>query len=365
MLSSVPTPASAGLNNAAIDLEQLNVNVQSPTAMAVRPASTGDDDLYFAERGGDVVRWNRTDAEPAVILDISGRVTAGGEQGLLGITFSPDGTELFVNYTDDTGGDTVVRGYPYTGAVIDDPDGYDILEITQPFDNHNGGNLAFGPDGYLYIGMGDGGSQDDPGNRAQSLDSLLGKMLRIDPVDGGGYEIPPDNPWADPEDGKRDEIWARGFRNPWRFSFDSQSGNLWIGDVGGARREEIDKQPADSNGGENYGWRRMEGSLRNVGKVLPARKHAEPYSEYTHRNGNCAITGGYVYRGSAIPDLEGAYLYGDFCVGKLKAISSTDRTNRRGLGETVNQLASFGEDADGELYVLSLGGNVSKIVPGP
>jgi glucose/arabinose dehydrogenase len=354
-------PSRAGVVAAEIDLELVeNLDPGEPIAMAVRPADAA---LYVAEKGGRVRELEG--GEVGLVLNISDRVSSDGERGLLGIAFSPDGDTLYVNYT-NLGGDTLVKAYPFTKGVEIDPDtGRRVIKINQPFANHNGGNLAFGPDGYLYIGMGDGGSQNDPGNRAQSLDSLLGKMLRIDPRPAGGYNIPQDNPYVDRKG--RDEVWARGLRNPWRYSFDDlgtgNTGDLWIGDVGGGQREEVDHQPADSGGRENYGWRKMEGTLNNGFGPAPA-SHDPPVFEYDHSGPVCAITGGYVYRGSAIAALQGAYLYADFCEGEVVAFDPSDPDGTDTLlGEQVDQLASFGRGGDGELYVLSLTGTVSKIVP--
>jgi hypothetical protein len=348
-----PTPASATFDTLDVDLVSV-VTATNPIALAVRPISTGDDDLYIAEQDGKVQRWDGV--VKTEILDISSETTGSGEQGLLGITFSPAGDELFVNFTDNAG-DTIVRGYAFAGVPIVVA-GYQIIKINQPYDNHNGGNLAFGPDDHLYIGMGDGGRGNDPGNRAQNNRSLLGKMLRIDPVPGGGYTVP-DNPYRR----GRKEIWAKGLRNPWRFSFDSDLGDLWIGDVGQSRIEEIDRQPASSDGGQNYGWRRMEGTKRNVGEMLPNRRHTKPVFQYTHNIG-CSVTGGYVYRGSAIPDLVGAYVFADFCAGDVRGFPIDTPSGVRDLGAHVPTVSSFGQDQAGELYVLSLADDtVYKIVP--
>jgi glucose/arabinose dehydrogenase len=215
--------------------------------------------------------------------------------------------------------------------------------------------------------MGDGGGGNDPRNNAQNKKSLLGKMLRIDPLPGGGYAIPADNPYVGRKG--RNEIWSRGLRNPWRWSFDTPglggTGDLWIGDVGQGAREEVDRQPVSSDGGENYGWRRMEGTRRNVGKRLPGRKHTKPVYQYAHSAGCRSVTGGFVYRGTAIADLVGAYVFGDFCLGDIYAFPAGDPSQVRTLlaGAEPFALYSFGQDAGGELYVLSAGGVVSRIDP--
>ena len=235
--------------------------------------------------------------------------------------------------------------------------------MDQPYSNHNGGNLVFGPDGYLYIGLGDGGSGGDPHGNAQSLGTLLGKMLRIDPRPSGDspYGIPPDNPFVDTQ-GARAEIWAYGLRNPWRYSFDRSTGDLWIGDVGQSAWEEVDRQPASSDGGENYGWNVREGSHPYADGSAPDA--VDPVYDYPHSDGGCVVTGGYVYRGAAIPDLVGAYVFADFCLGTLEVLRHDgDTAVVTDLGPTVQAVSSFGEDAAGELYVLSLAGGVYRVVP--
>jgi glucose/arabinose dehydrogenase len=238
-----------------------------------------------------------------------------------------------------------------------------VLVVDQPFANHNGGDLAFGPDGFLYIGLGDGGGAGDPFGNGQSLQTLLGKMLRIDPRRSGGapYTVPPSNPFVgDP--GARPEIWAYGLRNPWRFSFDRATGDLWIADVGQSNLEEIDRQPASSRGGENYGWSAFEGSVPLGGS--PAGEVVSPVFEYDHTGGVCAVAGGYVYRGSAIPALDGAYLFADVCVGQVTWLRLTEGgVEHATIGTPLSGPASFGEDADGELYVLTLAGPVYRLLP--
>jgi glucose/arabinose dehydrogenase len=225
---------------------------------------------------------------------------------------------------------------------------------------------VFGPDGYLYIGLGDGGSGGDPHGYGQSLRTLLGKMLRIDPRPQGGkpYGIPPDNPFVERQ-GARPEIWSFGLRNPWRYSFDRETGDLWIGDVGQNAREEIDFEPAGTPGGRNYGWNAFEGSAPFPGGAPAPEDAVPPLIDYPLEAGACAVTGGYVYRGTAIPSLRGAYVYADFCVGQLRAlVQRNGRTvQRRDLEPQVEALASFGEDQNGELYVLSLSGRVWRLAP--
>jgi glucose/arabinose dehydrogenase len=325
----------------------------------------GDDRLFIVERSGRIRILNSNGellSEP--FLDINDRVSpANGERGLLGLAFHPeyaDNGYFFVNYTDN-GQDTRISKFQVNPGDPDaaDPDSEVILmEISQPYGNHNAGDLAFGPDGYLYIPMGDGGSGGDPQNFSQNRQSFLGKMLRIDVDNGDPYSIPADNPFAD-EDATLDEIWAIGLRNPWRFSFDRMSGDIWIGDVGQNEWEEITFQPADSEGGENYGWRCYEGFAPfNTSGCEPESAYTPPIHTYvTGSSDGCSVTGGFVYRGSAFPAIYGKYLYADFCSGKVWTLEKDFAGNWLntevfdGLG---GEYASFGEDSEGELYLAEL-----------
>jgi len=330
-------------------------------------APTGDTArLFVVEQSGQIRIVQHGQLLPAAFLDIHTRLVSGGEQGLLSVAFHPNyGTNgyLYVNYT-DLNGDTRVERYTVSAAdsnLADTATHKLIIFIPQPYTNHNGGLVMFGPDGMFYIGMGDGGSVGDPQNRAQSPDSLLGKLLRID-VDGGDpYAIPAGNPFA--ASGGAKEIWALGLRNPWRFAFDRSAGLLYIGDVGQGAWEEVDVQPA-SRGGLNYGWRIMEGAhcynpanCSSAGLVLPA-------VEYDHSNGQCAIIGGFVYRGTRFPALAGQYFYADLCAGWVRSFSYaggavTGQTSWN-LDLSPGSPLSFGEDARGELYLLT-GGGVYRI----
>jgi glucose/arabinose dehydrogenase len=336
--------------------------LEQPLGMAVR---SGDPALYVAQKTGAVVAVRDGSVDPVPVLDLTQEVSLGSEQGLLGLAFSPDGRDLYVNYT-DTNGDTRVTGYAMRDGRADPPTRREVLFVDQPYSNHNGGNLVFGPDGHLYVGLGDGGSGGDPHGNGQSLSTLLGKMLRIDPLSSGerAYTIPADNPFVD-RPGARPEIWAYGLRNPWRYSFDRSTGDLWIGDVGQSSWEEVDVQPAGSRGGENYGWNRMEGDHPYDGADPPAHV-VRPVFEYSHDDGGCTVTGGYVYRGESIPDLYGAYVFADFCLGALQAIRLEGGRviDHRVLGPIVANLSSFGEDARGELYAMSLGGALYRLAPG-
>lgn len=320
-------------------------------------AGDGSGRLFVVERAGRIRIIKDGALVSTPFLDISARVgSQGSEQGLLSVAFPPayatDGA-FYVNYT-DTAGDTVVARYRVTANPdVADPNSEEIvLTVDQPYGNHNGGQLAFGPnDGYLYIGMGDGGSAGDPQNYAQDPNSLLGKMLRVDPVTTDTYTIPPDNPFVD-DPGTRDEIWALGLRNPWRFSFDRQTADLYIGDVGQGSYEEIDFQPASSTGGENYGWRCKEGFHDfNMSGDCPSLTLEPPIREYDHSQG-CSVTGGFVYRGLNYCTMQRVYLYGDFCSGRIWGLQREGSTweNQLLLDTTLN-ISTFGEDEAGNLYV--------------
>ena len=355
--SSSPTPTH-DLADAQVELQPVAA-LEQPLAIAVRP---GDPALYVAEKVGRVVAL-ADHAEPRTVLDLTGQVSQGSEQGLLGLAFSPDGSFLYVDFT-DINGDTHVTEYRFGDDGAQESTRREILFVSQPFSNHNGGALAFGPDGYLYIALGDGGSGGDPYGNGQSLSTLLGKILRLSPrpSDGRPYGIPKDNPFVG-RPGAKPEIWEYGLRNPWRFSFDRETGDLWIGDVGQQAWEEIDVERAGSPGGGNFGWNLYEGSHPYQGGS-PAGL-TMPVFEYPHDGSVCAVTGGFVYRGTAIPDLMGAYVFGDYCQGQLEAfvLRGGRAIGHRLLGLHVDGLASFGEDADGELYVCALSGEVFKLVP--
>ncbi len=326
---------------------------------------------------------------PTPFLTVSG-VSTGDEQGLLGLAFHPDYASngyFYINYT-DSGGTTRIVRYTVSGDpdVADSGSATAVLSIAQPFSNHNGGWMGFGPDGYLYISTGDGGSANDPGNRAQDITSqLLGKMLRLD-VNGDDFPDDPNKNYSNPADNPfvgetgDDEIWAYGLRNPWRPAFDRATGDLFIADVGQGTWEEINFQPAASTGGENYGWRCMEGNHCtgltgctcdvDCGNQLLVC----PIYEYNHNSDgfSCSVTGGYVYRGCAIPDLVGTYFFADYCSDRIKSFrydgtisAFTDRTAELDPpgGTTITSITSFGEDAFGELYICDRGGEVFKIVP--
>jgi len=328
-------------------------------------AGDGSGRLFFVLQGGQIRVFDGQQVLPAPFLDISSLVSCCGEQGLLGLAFHPQylGNGFFyVNYT-DVAGDTVVARYTISSDPnIANPNSAQILiTIDQPFANHNGGQLQFGPDGFLYIGMGDGGSGGDPGDRGQNLGELLGKVLRIDVNGPLPYSIPASNPFVQTP-GARGEIWAYGLRNPWRFSFDRLTGDLFVADVGETQWEEVNHQPASSPGGENYGWRLMEGKhCFNPPSNCNDGSLTLPILEYSHAVG-CAIIGGYRYRGDRFAGIRGLYFFGDFCSGQVSGATDTSGAWRSGvLAQTGQFINSFGEDESGELYLATSAGVIHQI----
>jgi glucose/arabinose dehydrogenase len=319
----------------------------------------GSGRLFIVEQAGVIKVLAAVGTTPTVFLTITDRVLDGGERGLLGLAFHPRYVEngrFFVNYTREPDGATVIAEYRRSSspAVALRTESI-VLTIAQPFANHNGGMIAFGPDGLLYIGMGDGGSANDPGNRAQNINDLLGKLLRID-VDGvAPYESPSDNPFAGSIPG-RGEIYATGLRNPFRFSFDRANGKLYVGDVGQGKWEEISLV----TNGANLGWRVFEGNhCTNLDPLCTSGEFTPPIAEYAHSGGRCSVTGGYVYRGALGTVPAGTYVFGDFCTGELLTLSGSSVGVM--LDSTLN-ISSFGEDEAGELYVVGLGGTVHRLV---
>jgi glucose/arabinose dehydrogenase len=371
LLAPVATNAAVVPSRIRLGLDPVATGLSSP--LLVTHAGDGSGRIFVVEKTGKVRIIKDGSLVGAPFIDISRSVSRGAEQGLLGLAFHPGyetNGKLYLSYT-DLNGTSVIREY----RVSTNPDrvngssGRTLLRVKQPYANHNGGHLAFGPDNLLYVGFGDGGSGGDPGNRAQSRNTLLGKILRMDVNRRTGtlpYGIPATNPYV----GRSglDQIWAYGLRNPWRFSFDRATGDLWIGDVGQGRWEEVDRASAtrgrNAGRGLNFGWRVMEGAhcfrpssgCARAGKTLPL-------TEYGHSGGRCSVTGGYVYRGTAYPDLVGAYLFGDYCSGEIWFV---DRAAARGVAptrarDTGAQITSFGEDEAGELYLTDAGGTVYRI----
>jgi len=357
--ASVPPPVII-TPATSITLTQVAVGFSSP--VAITNAGDGSGRLFVAEQGGAIriVRNGAVAARP--FLNISSLVTSGSEQGLLGLAFPPGFSarqSFYVNYINRSGiGNTVIARF----AVGGDPDLADrasyqeLLTFIQPFANHNGGQLVFGPDNLLYIGSGDGGSGGDPLGNGQNTASLLGKILRLEVLSGSAPVIPAGNPFGN-------EVWAYGLRNPWRFSFDRQNGDLYLADVGQSMREEINFQPSGSGTAANYGWNIMEGSLCFLNPGLCSSAGLTlPVAEYDHTLGNCSVTGGYVYRGST-PSLRGTYLYGDFCSGRIWGLrhSGVSWENRLLLDSNL-LISTFGEDEAGELYVADYGaGSIYRI----
>ena len=365
-----PTP------DVRVTLEEVASGLTRPLYVDAPP---GDDRLFIVEQTGTIRILKEGTLLDAPFLDVSEAITRGhNEQGLLGLAFHPSYAEngrFFINYTRSEDGATVVAAYTASEDAdrADGASGQVLLVMEQPFGNHNGGHLAFGPDGFLTIAQGDGGSGGDPHGHGQNPATLLGTLLRID-VDGGDpYQVPETNPFVGQE-GRADEIWAWGLRNPWRFSFDRETGDLYIADVGQNQWEEVNVQPAASTGGENYGWAVLEGSHCYQAATCDREGRVDPVYEYEHPAG-CSITGGYVYRGEAIPDLQGHYLFGDFCENWVWSFRWADGEAQDPLdwtplldpdGDRLQGISSFGEDAAGEVYVTSLhSGRVHKIVPAP
>jgi glucose/arabinose dehydrogenase len=369
---SPSSPAARGPDR--VTLVALASGLASP--IGITNAGDGSGRLFVNEQAG-VVRvigpGGSVRKEP--FLDVRDRVLSGGERGLLGLAFHPgfpQSRRIYVDYTRQPDGATVISEFRATSERADPATEAVVLVIPQPFANHNGGQLAFGPDGDLYVGMGDGGSGGDPQRNGQNTRALLGKILRID-VDspralGMGYAIPADNPFATggvrPGQGAP-EVWAYGLRNPWRFSFDPRNGDMYIGDVGQGAWEEIDRQPGDSRGGENYGWNVMEGRHCYGADSCDQQPYVKPIAEYGHDAG-CAVTGGYVYRGTRQPALVGTYLFGDYCSGTIFSLQVDGGTiTPKQLLSSGKRISSFGVGEDGEVYLADVGGGgIYRVVAG-
>ena len=355
---AIPGPDQALLDSIEIAGQTIGT-VEQAIGLAFHPTSGT---VLLAQRTGLVIDFSDARAGDAV-LDLRDDLSMVGESGLLAMTYDPPAEHLYVSFI-NAANDNRIVAYDVDEAGLPQTDTAEvILAVDQPDIIHNGGHIAFGPDGQFYVGLGDGGPGDDPDDRGQSLDSLLGKILRIKPEPGSeaGYSIPDDNPFLE-VDGAAGEIWAYGLRNPWRFGFDRATGDFYTGDVGQYVVEEINFVPAGESGA-NFGWARLEGPIRRGS--TPA-DHVPPLSFYNHDDGRCAIIAGTVYRGTAIPELRGAFVYGDYCDGQVRALTQIDGDviSQRSLGITTGQLTGFAEDLGGELYVLNLAGEIIKITPG-
>jgi glucose/arabinose dehydrogenase len=364
-IASIP-PMTSGAANATEFPDPKNYHwAQVVTGLAspvdIQFPDDGSGRLFVVEQAGRIVVAKDGQLSQTPFLDIRGKVgSRGNEQGLLGLAFHPafkDNPYFYMNYT-DAQGDTVIARLQATGDAADPASQKDLIHLDQPFPNHNGGVLAFGPDGFLYAGLGDGGSAGDPYGNGQNQSVLLGKILRIDVDHGDPYSVPPSNPFGN-------EIWDYGLRNPWRFSFDKPSGDLFIGDVGQDAWEEVDYVPA-GHGGLDFGWNYREGSHIYRGSPPATLKLTYPVDEYSHAGGRCSVTGGYVYRGG-MAEWQGIYLYGDYCSGQVWGmLRTTDPSSKTGwvsqvLYETGSNITSFGQDASGEIYFADRGGTICEL----
>jgi glucose/arabinose dehydrogenase len=366
-----PAPGPAFPNPGAFVWAKTISGLETPVDIQFPDDAPGR--MFVVEKRGRIRIVERGKLLHAAFLDISDRVDSkGNEQGLLGLAFHPRFAEnglFFVNYTDYHKHDVIARFRISADPRRADPDSESVLlSVDDPFPNHNGGVLAFGPDGYMYAGLGDGGGANDVLGSGQNTNTLLGKILRVDVDHGTPYAIPTDNPFA--RAGGRAEIWAYGLRNPWRISFDGATGDLYIADVGQDMWEEVDFLVAGSAGGANLGWNYREGSHRFAGG-LPASVHLTyPIAEYDHIQGNCSVTGGFVYRGQ-LPEWQGVYLYGDYCSGKIWGLrrardaGSDTQWHSQLLFETGANITTFGQDPSGEIYYASRTGEIYRLQKSP
>ncbi len=374
MLDAVPEselddPAWGDLQLQAVVIAQYD----EPISLKDR---SGSNDLYVAQRNGIIRRIQRTfnrngseriTADTRVVLDLSANVSTSGEQGLLDIEFSLDGRLLYVSYT-DLDGTSVVAEYDIARSnQANASSARELLRVPQPASNHNGGSLTMGADGFLYVGLGDGGGSGDPDGNGQNTDTLLGTVLRIDPIatETSAYLIPDGNPFV--EAGGRPEIFLYGVRNPWRFSFDLATGDMWIADVGQNAFEEINHLTASDGfgSGANLGWNALE-AFDSFEGGRPPEDVTVPIFAYAHENGRCSVTGGHVYRGEVIPLLGGVYVFGDYCTGEVFGLEPASEPLVRPLSFTApeDQLVSIGQGPDGELYLVLSGGEISRVQPG-
>ncbi|MCW5888182.1 MAG: PQQ-dependent sugar dehydrogenase [Anaerolineales bacterium] len=385
---STPQPAASDPTQAADATLQIEKSTEPPVGFAdpaayswnlvsdgfaqpllVTHAGDGSGRLFVVEQQGMIIVLENGQRLATPFLDIRYEVGSdGNEQGLLGLAFHPDFENngyFYVNYT-GLGGNTVISRFQVSadGTVADANSEMPILYIAQPYSNHNGGHLEFGPDGYLYIGSGDGGSGGDPQGNGQSRETLLGKLLRLDVNVDGPYGIPADNPFV--SGGGLDEIWAYGLRNPWRFSFDRATGDLYIADVGQGEWEEVHVLPAGTGKGANLGWNYYEGTHAYEGTPPGEQAFEFPVVEYTHGQ-RCSITGGYVYRGAALPAWNGIYFFGDFCSGEVLGLyqAADGQWNNQVLWDSGALITSFGQDEAGELYLVDRNGGIYQLQANP
>lgn len=368
----IPAQAQSQPDPNAVNLELVADGL--PRALYVTHAGDESGRLFVVQQNGIIRVLDESGIPvPAPFMDVSAQISADAlgngytERGLLGLAFHPEFAEngqFFINYTEAVSHQTVVMRYTVSADNPNQADmtsGEELLRISQPYANHNGGHIAFGQDGHLYISVGDGGSAGDPLDSGQQPTTLLGSILRIDvdsdPADGKAYAIPADNPFVGVDTGA-DEVWSYGLRNVWRFSFDSLNGDMYLADVGQNVWEEVNVQPAGI-GGLNFGWKVMEASHPYTGAAAPEGSIL-PIAEYRHENGHCSITGGYVYRGEAIPELQGAYVFSDFCSGQLwTTVPTSDGWDTQLFFDTPYTVSSFGTDEAGELYLVHYGSNTA------
>ncbi len=362
--SSIPSTGSAtpALRGLRVRLTQVGTFDQ-PVSVLARPGDSTS--VHVVERVGRIRTVRDGAVASAPLLDMTTRTRAGGERGLLGAVFSVDGSSLYVHYTDPTG-TSIVDAYAMTASGLADPSTRrQVLSLSQPYPNHNGGDLAIGPDGMLYVAFGDGGAGGDPQRYSDKLNTWLGKLLRIDPRPSGSasYVVPADNPFVGRADAKP-EIWSVGLRNPWRISFDRATGDLWIADVGQNALEEVNRARAIDGGGRgvNFGWSAFEGSAR-FNEDVSADGAVPPLHEYRHGELGCSVTGGVVYRGQRIAALRGAYVFADYCVSGIRALDPASPSQAVPIASGAKAIVGFGQGPDGELYAASLDGPLYRIDP--
>jgi len=363
-----PPPPPPAPGPADVRLQEVATGLDFPVLVTTPPGDM--DRLFVVEKSGKIRIIRNGSVVSTPFLDVGALISDGGERGLLGLAFHPgyaSNGRFAIHYTNTAGHTRVVTYRVSTNPDLADPSSAQvILAVDQPFSNHNGGMIEFGPDGKLYIGLGDGGSGGDPFGNGQDRNTLLGKLLRLDVNANGQASIPSDNPFVG-QGGRRGEIWSYGLRNPWRFSFDRETGDLYVADVGQNSREEVDVAPQSSERGKgwNYGWDIMEGNACFEGPGCNGLDLAHPALDYSHNDG-CSVTGGYVYRGSALPLLQGHYFYADWCQGWVRSFrwTGTAVTDLRDWAtlRPGGQIPSFGQDARGELYVMTSSGRVYRIV---